>query len=818
MSTARIAVAALVPLVWACTRACALAATLPPSLAPGAPFPLVSAASIEREPVAPGVARATYRLLTSAGPLVVSVVTVDPKEPTVRFATVLAHDTIVSHDEPTSSMARRTGAVAGINGDYFDINATGAPLGVVIRNGVLDRTPSARIALTVTRARDVLFAPYHFGGTATFGGVVVPLTAVNEWPPQNGAALLTAAFGPIPATPSNVTLLDLVQFYESRAGTPASRVTAVTTAPPWPPMPSIAPPLKALRLAYGPAAQAIGPVPGVGDTVTVAYATDPPFADTVAAVGGGPELLHGGVAVDDPLSPNYAERDRRIPASAAARFADGTLALVVVDGRHPATSVGVNRGELIALLRALGANDAMLFDSGGSATLAARLLGDADASVVNEPSDGVERPVADGLFVYSDAPVGPPARLVVRPASVVALAGANVPLRGRVVDANQHGLGDARGPWRATRSPLIASIGDDDVLHAGAQPGSGSVHVARGGVATDVSVEIVDRVTRLVVGPARANPDPHATLALTVAAFDARDRPVAIDGTVRWSAKDATVDPRGRLAAGDRDAVVTALAGGASATVTIPVGRHVVPLALFDDKHRAGWTFVTAPAGGPGALAVDGDRLRLDYDFSAGERAAYAVNDVPLGEPVTLACDVDGDAGGEALRATLVDRYGERQTVTFARTVDFRDTRRLTVKVPIVLAPPIALRNVYAVGTLASPPVTTAGTLVVHDCTAAVPGASVQAPRVNALQAMPSKNSATPGTSAHVTGAAAMASAGYVPSVARTRSPAIAASFPAAASAIPSGRPPSSATLSTSAGPLDPAMERLNSARSRGVK
>ena len=661
-------------------------------------------------------------MLTPAGPLVVSILTVDPQEPTVRFGTVLAHDSILSKDETTSSMARRTGAVAGINGDYFDINASGAPLGIVVRNGVLERTPSARIALTVMRTRNIVFAPYRFAGTATFGGVVVPITAVNEWPPQNGASLLTPAFGAIPTTNAgNVLLLDVQQATTVRAGPLPYYVTAVTTAPPYPPM-------TGMRLAYGPAAQAIGPVPNVRDAVFIEISTDPPLQDAVAAIGGGPELLHGGAPVDDPASPNYAERDRRIPASAAARFPDGTLALVVVDGRHPATSIGVNRAELIALLQGLGATDAMLFDSGGSATLAARVLGDADATVVNEPSDGFERPVADGLFVYSDAPFGPPARLVVRPGRLVALAGARVPLRARVIDANDHGLGEARGAWRVAPSPLIASIGEDDVLHAGAQTGAASVRVARGGVATDVPVEIVDRVARLIVGPARANPDPHATVGLTVAAFDARDRPVAVDGLVRWSAKDAAIDAHGRLAAGDRDAVVTANAGGASATVTIPVGRHTVALSLFDDKHRSSWTLSTTPPNGPGALAVDGDRLRLDYDFTTGERAAYAVNEIPLGEPVALACDVDGDAHGEALRATLADRYGDRQTVTFVRGIDFSGTRRLTVKIPPSLAPPIALRNIYAVGTLANPPVTAAGTLVVHDCAATVPGAGAQLP------------------------------------------------------------------------------------------
>jgi hypothetical protein len=696
----------------------ASAAALPASLAPPAPFPLVAASSVEREPVAPGVTRATYRLVTSAGPVVASVVTVDPREPTVRLGTVLAHDSIASKDEPASSMARRTGAVAGINGDYFDINATGAPVGVLVRGGVLDRSPSSRAALTVARDRSVRFGTYRFFGNAASGLTSVPITGLNEWPPAAGAALLTPAFGPAPPATPNVSLLDLQPLPTDISGIRRYRVAMRTDGPPWPAA-------AGLRLAYGPAAQGFGPVPDVGDVVTLAYDTDPPLADVAAAVGGGPLLLQNGAPVDDPASPNYADRDKRIPASAAARFPDGTLALVVVDGRRPSTSIGVNRAELIALLRALGATDALLFDSGGSATLVARVLGDTEATVVNEPSDGVERPVADGLFVYSDAPVGPPARLVVRPSHIVALPGARVPLRARIVDASMHGLGDARGAWRIAPSPLITSIGDDDVLRAGERTGAASVRVARGAVGTELPVEIVDKVARVVIGPARANPDPHAAIALTLDAFDARDRPVAVDGVVRWSAKDAIVDARGRLVAGDRDAIVTATAGGANATLTIPVGRHTVPLALFDDKHRAGWKLVTAPANGAGALAFEGGTLRIGYDFTAGGRAAYAVDEIRLGEPLAVSCAVDGDANGAALRATFVDRYGDRETVTFARRIDFADTRRLTVKVPPSLAPPVAIRNLYVVGTLANPPVTASGTIGVHDCSASVPGAGI---------------------------------------------------------------------------------------------
>jgi hypothetical protein len=43
-----------------------------------------------------------------------------------------------------------------------------------------------------------------------------------------------------------------------------------------------------------------------------------------------------------------------------------------------------------------------MFDSGGSSEMVARLPGDHSVSVINWPSGGYERPVANGLFIYSN--------------------------------------------------------------------------------------------------------------------------------------------------------------------------------------------------------------------------------------------------------------------------------------------------------------------------------------------------------------------------------------------------------------------------------
>ena len=149
---------------------------LPPAIAPPAPFPLVLSQWSSPDVVAPGIRRMDYRLMTNAGPIVVHVIAIDPHEPTVRLGAVVARDRMISSGETVSSMAARTGAVAGINADYFDIGNTNQPLNVVVRDGALLRTPSKRAAIDVATGGAIGIGYVAFNGTAAYGTVTMPLT------------------------------------------------------------------------------------------------------------------------------------------------------------------------------------------------------------------------------------------------------------------------------------------------------------------------------------------------------------------------------------------------------------------------------------------------------------------------------------------------------------------------------------------------------------------------------------------------------------------------------------------------------------------
>ncbi len=137
-----------------------------------------------------------------------------------------------------------------------------------------------------------------------------------------------------------------------------------------------------------------GRVPRIGPDASSADATE-----GLQVVGGFPELLEDGIRVGD-----LEVGDR--PGFAAARHprtavgfdpASGLLWLVVVDGRQMPHSAGMSLPELTELFLALGVEEALNLDGGGSSVM------NVGGRVVSNPSDATgERPVGNSLWLVQD--------------------------------------------------------------------------------------------------------------------------------------------------------------------------------------------------------------------------------------------------------------------------------------------------------------------------------------------------------------------------------------------------------------------------------
>lgn len=694
------------------------ASVLPFSPQPAPPFPAIVTDAPVFTDVAPGVTYGQYALLTRDGPLSLHVLAIDLHDRQVRIGTALAQNHLVSSGETVSSMAQRTGAVAGINGDYFDINQTNQPLNILVQNGKLVRMPMQRWALAFDKNGVPQFAEFAVTAQAVLPTGTIPLKTINDWPPPGGGTVLVTPDYGVLHPVQNVTsyALQLV------SGTPpfaTYRVGDMTD--------STIEQQPGYYLAIGPQAYGTFALPNPGDTIAVQGASTPPL-DTIAnALGGGPLLVKDGAWFADPDGPNEGEFRTHMPATAAGITADGTLLLFEIDGRQPALSIGVLQPQLASLMIAFGVVTGMQFDGGGSSTLVARLPGDDGAAVQNSPSDGVERRVGDALLVYSDAPYGPPAKIYSQPQTIRALPGARVPLRIAVTDAADHTLHLCRCNMRLRVIPAGAGTLDGDEFVAGDRAQDAVIRVRSGALRADVPVQITTAVARAQILPVHPALRANDTLHLQARAFDAHGYPIAVPATLPWYAVHAHVSPSGDLRALDRNANVSVRLGDTVVRETVIVGEHSQPVSL------KGAFFSTAPHGGPGGLEEPpgcAGCIALHYDFSGTERAAYIDANAPLPErALGIGADVYGDGSGEVLRLAVNNAINERFLYTLA-TVSWHGWRHVDFRFPPALPQPITLKALYVINRVGpQPAVTAAGAVSIKNLSVLLAGSSPSAPK-----------------------------------------------------------------------------------------
>ena len=338
--------------------------------------------------IAPGVTYRERRWVTNGdGPFTMQVVEVDPREPNLILLPVRARDRAIGK-ETTSSLARRYGAAAAVNGGYFVVSSSatafaGQSSGAYMWNGeVVSGTSLVRSALVRCAEGGVAIDQVRFSGQVSNGDGSATLTGLNRARSTQDLLWLRPIFGAKTQTGASgvEALLD-----------PSGRVTRLVDGE----GNAEIPPDGSVLSGSGAGATFLRARATVGTLMS----TRPALAletvngcNPVDEIGGGPTIVTAGqVDVGDE---KFGHETTRNPRTAFAVTARGTWLLVTLDGRQP-SSQGMRLDELAAELVTLGAVRAVNLDGGGSTTMVVR-----DA-VRNAPSDGPEREVSDGLLLFS---------------------------------------------------------------------------------------------------------------------------------------------------------------------------------------------------------------------------------------------------------------------------------------------------------------------------------------------------------------------------------------------------------------------------------
>jgi hypothetical protein len=346
---------------------------------------------------ADGVKYVKYYLDTKRGGMSVHTVQIEPLS-SYSLMPVIANNqlnTVAS----VSKMSKATGAVAAINGGFFDTGKTRLPVGLVkIKRRIIFEQWLNRAVLGIDEAGRLHFDRFQLKSFLNVPaiGVSQPIMGYNRKRKAGELIIYTPEFGP--STRTNEFGVEIILHRISPDQVDKAFVllepdryiiTAVnrrdSTIPPDGVVLSIHKPALAQmewlnRVYLGMEIQLTSNVPKGWESY--------PYL-----LGGGPLLLKGGQYVLDPKAESFSGYFSGPNArTAVAQSKNGRQFIIVVD--RAGKSGGASWSELASICQQLlGCTDAMGFDGGGSSTM---FVND---SIVNAPAGGGQRNVANILAV-----------------------------------------------------------------------------------------------------------------------------------------------------------------------------------------------------------------------------------------------------------------------------------------------------------------------------------------------------------------------------------------------------------------------------------
>ncbi len=333
--------------------------------------------------VAQGIHRIDYVKRTMAGSVRGYILTVDPM--LYRLDPVLAGD-VVPGRATVSAMAREYGAVAAINGGYFDWNGT--ILGMLRIGGKLAGTGyQRRTAVGFRDDGSGAIGPVEYIGRVTIHSAMVPVSGVNTPRDNNSLVIYNSYYGKTTQTDKagrefTVVGNKVVDIRQNNSPIPENGYVVSVSG--------------RCRDTYTMVRkgdivtfyESISSGSGVWGKAPVDWKNIPDI------IGAGPQLVANGRAAVTKTEEQFPAdiAKGRAPRTAIGLKDDGTWLLAVVDGRQT-NSVGMTLEELAELLVKYGAETAVNLDGGGSSEMVV------NHQIVNSPSDGEERPVGSGIVV-----------------------------------------------------------------------------------------------------------------------------------------------------------------------------------------------------------------------------------------------------------------------------------------------------------------------------------------------------------------------------------------------------------------------------------
>lgn len=359
--------------------------------------------------------------LDAAGPWQVMILEIAPDRFAGELQLALANG-VVAGRQTVPEIARMHGALAAVNGSFFVIEerdgVVGDPSGLAVVRGKLVSEPiNGRTAVIIENDPQLTLRFDRNPGPVMLNWADGEVTAIDGVNRANGLNRNCGNLGDAPddrpahdvtcTDSGELVLLDTNAGFPPPPGAMVFRIGddgLVTTVAAEEPINDGA----MMLVATGDRQAEIAARLQVADRVSVQTGYAGERGDLYALTGGPLLLLDGADVLDEAqegwtinASQSLSRQDEvhrwvnvRNPRTAIGQREDGTILIVVIDGRQPDLSVGATIDELRGVMRALGAHSALNLDGGGSSTLVV------NGRQANSPSDrSGARLVGDALVL-----------------------------------------------------------------------------------------------------------------------------------------------------------------------------------------------------------------------------------------------------------------------------------------------------------------------------------------------------------------------------------------------------------------------------------
>ncbi len=654
----------------------------------------------EVQNLAKNITYESVKMVTDKGLLDVYVLTVPTKDPYIKIKTTSSL-TAFELKEETNVLLKNAGAIAGINGDFFDLAGDySGTVGPSVTNGQL----TAADVFTNTGSKK--YGTFFLDNS---GNPFIDYMKVEMKLLLDGTEKIKVSSVNKVSTGKDAIYIDRnamqdTQSIDKRIPNATKVVVSNGVVTDIKKGETVAVPENGFIVLYRGDAD-ISTLAKVGQKAEFSVKTSIDYDAMQTAISGGGILLKDGQIVID---------NGNVPANAQPRTVVGytknndKLIMMVVDGRSH--SVGATHAEVGQLMLKYGAYNAIHLDGGGSSTMALKKPFEGGMSVVNTPSGGISRRVANALGVYVNTPSTlPVSQLTVKPQTDRVFKNTGVPVA--IIASDEY----FTNQFTPTEQLAVNFTDANGVYEGGYFYPSKASEITFGANYKGLTSKAVITAMELAQLKPRISKISTTVGGSTFLEFNG----VSEDGIssyiykgVKYEVVPNTIghmDGDTFVADNFGAGYIKCSVGDVTSYIDVNVGIKEVPFYSFDEGKEL-W-FISYPTTIKGDVLYNKEQVKegtasavLKYAFEPSEatQAAYFTFAEPLslsGDPTSLKLWVYGDNSGNWLRAKLLDAENKPLLVDFARKVDWTGWKQVEAKITPGAMYPLRLERIYIAST-----------------------------------------------------------------------------------------------------------------------